>query len=65
VLFGSKERLMKGAVGCSYTHQSMQSFKENFWQLLKQNRVFVVFDEIHHCSGSSLEYANAWGKITY
>ncbi|QFU23040.1 DEAD/DEAH box helicase family protein [Shewanella eurypsychrophilus] len=51
-----------GAVGCSYTYQSMLSFKEDFWQLLKQNRVLVIFDEIHHCSGSSLEDANAWGE---
>ena len=51
-----------GAIGCSYTYQSMLSFKEDFWQLLKRNRVLVVFDEIHHCSGSSLEDANAWGE---
>lgn len=51
-----------GAVGCSYTYQSMLSFKKDFWQLLKQNRVLVIFDEIHHCSGSSLEDANAWGE---
>ncbi|MEZ9595502.1 DEAD/DEAH box helicase [Shewanella sp. 10N.261.52.F9] len=51
-----------GAVGCSYTYQSMLSFKEDFWQLLKQNRVLVIFDEIHHCSGSSPEDANAWGE---
>ncbi len=51
-----------GAIGCSYTYQSMLSFNKDFWQLLKRNRVFVVFDEIHHCSGSSLEDANAWGE---
>ncbi|WP_434939410.1 DEAD/DEAH box helicase [Shewanella sp. HL-SH8] len=51
-----------GAIGCSYTYQSMLSFKEDFWQLLKQNRVLVVFDEIHHCSGGSLDDANAWGE---
>ncbi|MCL1063050.1 DEAD/DEAH box helicase family protein [Shewanella benthica] len=51
-----------GAVGCSYTYQSMLSFKEDFWQLLKRNRVLVVFDEIHHCAGSTLEDANAWGE---
>ncbi|MEZ9822167.1 DEAD/DEAH box helicase, partial [Shewanella sp. 10N.286.45.A1] len=51
-----------GAMGCSYTYQSMLSFKEDFWQLLKRNRVLVVFDEIHHCSGSSLGDANAWGE---
>ncbi len=51
-----------GAIGCSYTYQSMLSFNKDFWQLLKRNRVLVVFDEIHHCSGSSLENANAWGE---
>ncbi|MEZ9955471.1 diguanylate cyclase, partial [Vibrio splendidus] len=25
-------------------------------------RVFVVFDEIHHCSGSEIENANVWGQ---
>ncbi|MCG9730054.1 DEAD/DEAH box helicase family protein [Shewanella sp. Isolate13] len=51
-----------GSVGCSYTYQGMLSFKENFWQLLRRNRVLVIFDEIHHCSGSTLEDANAWGE---
>lgn len=51
-----------GAVGCSYTYQSMISFKKDFWQLLKQNRVLVIFDEIHHCAGSSLEDTNSWGE---
>ncbi|NKF52754.1 DEAD/DEAH box helicase family protein [Shewanella sp. WXL01] len=51
-----------GAVGCSYTYQSMLSFNEDFWQLLNRNRVLVIFDEIHHCSGSTLEDANAWGE---
>ncbi len=51
-----------GAIGCSYTYQSMLSFKQDFWQLLKRNRVLVIFDEIHHCAGSSLEDANAWGE---
>ncbi|MCW1251993.1 DEAD/DEAH box helicase, partial [Shewanella baltica] len=40
----------------------MLAFKEDFWQLLKRNRVLVIFDEIHHCAGSSLEDANAWGE---
>jgi superfamily II DNA or RNA helicase len=51
-----------GAVGCTYTYQNTLFFKEDFWQLLQQNRVLVVFDEIHHCAGSSLENANAWGE---
>ena len=51
-----------GSIGCSYTYQGMLAFKEDFWQLLKRNRVLVIFDEIHHCAGSSLEDANAWGE---
>ncbi|MBS0044747.1 DEAD/DEAH box helicase family protein [Shewanella sp. M16] len=51
-----------GSVGCSYTYQGMLAFKEDFWQLLKRNRVLVIFDEIHHCAGRSLEDANAWGE---
>lgn len=51
-----------GSVGCSYTYQGMLAFKEDFWQLLRKNRVLVIFDEIHHCAGSSVEDANAWGE---
>ncbi len=51
-----------GAVGCSYTYQNILFFEDDFWQLLKKHRVLVVFDEIHHCAGSSLENANAWGE---
>lgn len=51
-----------GAIGCSFTYQSMLSFKKDFWLLLKKNRVLVIFDEIHHCSGNSLQDANTWGE---
>ena len=51
-----------GAAGCSYTYQNMLFFKEDFWQLLSNNRVMVIFDEIHHCAGSSILNANAWGE---
>ena len=30
--------------------------------ILRNHRVFVVFDEIHHCSGSEVENANIWGQ---
>ncbi|WP_409438759.1 DEAD/DEAH box helicase [Psychromonas sp. GE-S-Ul-11] len=60
--FGARFDGVIGAIGCSYTYQNIMFFKEDFWQLLKNNRVLVVFDEIHHCSGSSLENANAWGE---
>ncbi len=51
-----------GAVGSSYTYQSMLFFNEDFWSLIKLNRVLVIFDEVHHCSGTSVENANSWGE---
>ncbi|PCI72962.1 MAG: diguanylate cyclase, partial [Gammaproteobacteria bacterium] len=51
-----------GALGSSYTYQSMAFFKESFWQILYSHRVFVIFDEIHHCSGQTAETSNTWGE---
>lgn len=51
-----------GSVGCSYTYQNMRFFNDDYWKLLRNNRVLVVFDEIHHCAGSSVEEANGWGQ---
>lgn len=51
-----------GAIGQSLTYQSIQFFNDEFWQTLRNHRVFVVFDEIHHCSGSEVENANIWGQ---
>ncbi|WP_282111207.1 DEAD/DEAH box helicase [Shewanella algicola] len=51
-----------GARGRSMTYQSMKFLDYNFWQLFDSFRVFVIFDEIHHCAGSSIENANAWGE---
>lgn len=51
-----------GAIGQSLTYQSIQFLSEEFWQTLRNYRVFVVFDEIHHCSGSEYEKANVWGQ---
>lgn len=51
-----------GSVGCSYTYQNMRFFNDDYWKLLRNNRVLVVFDEIHHCAGSSNEDANMWGE---
>ncbi|QPG07004.1 DEAD/DEAH box helicase family protein [Salinimonas marina] len=50
-----------GAIGSSLTYQSMRHLDDTFWHLLSTYRVFVIFDEIHHCSGSQIENANAWG----
>ncbi|MGR5160013.1 DEAD/DEAH box helicase [Vibrio owensii] len=51
-----------GSIGQSLTYQSIQFLNEEFWQTLRNYRVFVVFDEIHHCSGSEYEKANVWGQ---
>mgnify|MGYP000725318279 CR=1 FL=1 len=51
-----------GAKGHSLTYQSLQYLDDNFWQLFHRYRVFVIFDEIHHCAGSNIENANAWGE---
>jgi superfamily II DNA or RNA helicase len=50
-----------GAKGSSLTYQSMRHLDETFWTLLDTYRVFVIFDEIHHCAGNGIENANAWG----
>ncbi|GAA5133039.1 DEAD/DEAH box helicase [Thalassotalea piscium] len=51
-----------GAKGHSLTYQSLQYLDANFWQLFERYRVFVIFDEIHHCAGSTIDNANAWGE---
>lgn len=50
-----------GAAGGSYTYQRLLSLKKDFWQLFDEQRVLVIFDEIHHCSGLTEEDCNAWG----
>ncbi|MCJ0878010.1 DEAD/DEAH box helicase family protein [Pseudomonas sp. JI-2] len=51
-----------GAVGAAYTYQAMDYRDEAFWRLLDEYRVFVVFDEIHHCAGNDQQLSNAWGR---
>ena len=51
-----------GAKGRSLTYQNLQYLDAHFWQLFERYRVFVIFDEIHHCSGSNIDNANAWGE---
>ena len=51
-----------GSIGRSLTYQSISSLDGEFWQTLRNHRVFVVFDEIHHCSGTEIENANVWGQ---
>ncbi len=51
-----------GSDGGSFTYQGMPSLNREIWALLKSRRVFVIFDEIHHCAGTTPENANAWGE---
>lgn len=51
-----------GAAGAALTYQAMEYRDEGFWRLLDDYRVFVVFDEIHHCAGHDPLLSNAWGQ---
>ncbi|WP_440875926.1 DEAD/DEAH box helicase [Thalassotalea sp. PLHSN55] len=51
-----------GAKGHSLTYQSLQYLDRDFWLLFDRYRVFVIFEEIHHCAGSTIDNANAWGE---
>jgi len=51
-----------GSKGHSLTYQSMQYLDDNFWSLFDKFRILVIFDEIHHCSGSNIENSNSWGE---
>ncbi len=50
-----------GAIGAAYTYHSLLYFDKAFWDSIQRHRVLVIFDEIHHCSGDSLDNANTWG----
>lgn len=51
-----------GARGHSLTYQNLQYLNDDFWALFTRYRIFVIFDEIHHCAGSNVDNANAWGE---
>src|SRR5690606_33318834 len=51
-----------GSKGRSLTYQSMLHLDDAFWTLLQTHRLLVIFDEIHHCAGDTLDNANAWGQ---
>jgi len=50
-----------GAMGNTYTYQSLATLDESIWQLFDRYRVFTIFDEVHHCAGSSTQDSNTWG----
>jgi superfamily II DNA or RNA helicase len=53
---------LMGAKGHSLTYQNLQYLDDDFWLLFEKYRVFVIFDEIHHCAGSNIHNANTWGE---
>ena len=51
-----------GSKGRSLTYQGMLHLDESFWRLFDSNRIFVIFDEIHHCASDGRDNTNAWGQ---
>ena len=54
-----------GADGCSFTYQGMSSLDDVFWEILENFRVFVIFDEIHHCAAVDGAKSNTWGETIH
>lgn len=50
-----------GSIGRTLTYHAMLN-ENHIWDLFEYYRVFVIFDEIHHCAGSELQNSNAWGQ---
>jgi superfamily II DNA or RNA helicase len=61
VQLGKKLNGKLGSIGRCLTYHAMLS-ENNIWDLFEDHRVFVIFDEIHHCSGNDLHNSNAWGQ---
>jgi superfamily II DNA or RNA helicase len=51
-----------GSAGHVMTYHNLSFLPESFWANFDENRVFVIFDEIHHCGGYDLGLSNAWGE---
>lgn len=51
-----------GAIGGSYTYQSLKFLSDGYWQAIRKHRVLVVFDEIHHCAADEDGKMNVWGE---
>lgn len=52
-----------GGIGQVMTYQALQFIPQDFWVTLEGKRIFVVFDEIHHCSGNESFEGNSWGQL--
>ena len=51
-----------GSHGCVLTYQALGYLPQQFWALFDVYRVFVIFDEIHHCGGADDTPGNSWGE---
>nr|WP_315468620.1 DEAD/DEAH box helicase family protein [uncultured Undibacterium sp.] len=51
-----------GSRGRSLTYQAMLHLDSSFWSLFDSHRIFVIFDEIHHCASDGIATANSWGQ---
>ena len=49
------------SVGRSLLYHQLKGLDADFWGLFEDHRVLVIFDEIHHCGGTNLANATAWG----
>lgn len=62
VHLGNKLDGKLGSIGRTLTYHAMLH-QNNTWDLFDHFRVFVIFDEIHHCAGSETQNSNAWGQM--
>ncbi|MCB6185079.1 DEAD/DEAH box helicase family protein [Leeia sp. TBRC 13508] len=60
--FGRSFNGQIGSLGACKTYHALLRLDEQFYEILTNYRVLVIFDEIHHCAGDSEETANAWGR---
>ena len=51
-----------GSRGAVITYQALAPAESAFLSRLGDHRVMVIYDEIHHCSGSSTISGNSWGQ---
>lgn len=51
-----------GSCGGVYTYQYMKSLDDGFWGAFSGSRLFLIFDEVHHCAYFDEESANSWGR---
>lgn len=58
-------RSMSGGLGSHgrvLTYQALGHLQHHFWELFNRFRIFVIFDEIHHCGGAADKPGNSWGE---